>query len=120
MGTILNPQAATLQRDATGVWRVVGTRVPLERVIEAFEAGCTREQIAEDFDTIPLAAVIQIIDYYLSHQDLVKAYLDEAEAQGDQVRRAIEEKQEPSHDVFKESLDARLRPPDTSHAPTGK
>ena len=120
MGTILDPQAVPLQRDAAGVSRVAGTRVPLERVIESYEAGCTREQIAEDFDTVPLAAVSQVIDYYLSHQEQVKAYLRDAEAEGDRVRRTIEEKQEPSHAIFKESLGARQGPPDTSHAPTGK
>ena len=31
--TVLEPQPVPLQRDSEGVWRVAGTRVPLERVI---------------------------------------------------------------------------------------
>src|ERR1051326_3365796 len=82
----LDPQSVPLQRDAARVWRVAGTRVPLERVIDSYKAGSTAEEIAQDFDTLPLAAVHQVIAYYLSHREAVEAYLREAEAHGEQVR----------------------------------
>ena len=106
-GITLDPQPVPLHRDAAGVWRVAGTRVPLERVIASYRAGRTAEQIAEAFDTLPLAAVYQVIGYYLSHQDAVEAYLREAEAHGEQVRQWIEDRQQPSHAAFKETLRAR-------------
>src|SRR5947199_8144202 len=85
--TALEPQPVPLERDPTGVWRVAGTRVPLERVIGSYRMGRTPEQIAEAFDTIPLAAIYQVIGYYLNHQEAVEAYLRKAETQADQVRQ---------------------------------
>jgi uncharacterized protein (DUF433 family) len=116
----LDPQPVPLRRDTTGVWRVAGTRVPLERVIESYQAGRTPEQIAEAFDTLPVAAVYQVIGYYLSQKDTVDAYLREAEAQGDQVRQWIEDRQQPSHATFKETVRARHAPAGNGHAPTGQ
>ncbi len=118
--TVLEPQPVPLHCDATGVWRVAGTRVPLERVIASYQAGCTPEQIAEAFDILPLAAIYQVIGYYLSHRETVEAYLREAEAQADRVRQWIEERQQPSHAAFKETIRARQTPADNDHAPTGQ
>ncbi|MCI0462704.1 MAG: DUF433 domain-containing protein [Gemmataceae bacterium] len=118
--TTLDPQPVPLHRDATGIWRVAGTRVPLERVITSYQAGRTAEQIAEAFDTLPLAAVYQVIGYYLSHKDAVEDYLREAEAQGEQVRQWIENQQQPSHATFRETLRARQAPARDGHAPTGQ
>lgn len=118
--TTLEPQPVPLHCDATGVWRVAGTRVPLERVIASYQAGRTPEQIAEAFDTLPLAAIYQVIGYYLSHQDAVEAYLREAETQGDQVRQWIEDRQQPSHATLKETVRARQAPGGNDHAPAGK
>jgi uncharacterized protein (DUF433 family) len=118
--TTLEPQPVPLHRNADGVWRVAGTRVPLERVIDSYKAGRTAEQIAEAFDTLPLAAVYQVIGYYLSHKDAVEAYLREAEAHGEQVRQWIEAKQQPSHAAFRETIRARQALAGNGPAPTGQ
>ena len=116
----VDPQPVPLQRDAAGVWRVAGTRVPLDAVLASYQAGRTPEQIAEAFDTLPLAAIYQVIGYYLSHRENVEAYLREAETQANQVRQWIEERQQPSHATLKETVRARQAPAGNDHAPTGQ
>src|SRR5439155_26087033 len=118
--TVLEPQPVPLQRDSEGVWRVAGTRVPLERVIASYQAGRTAEQIAEAFDTLPLAAVYQVIGYYLSHKDAVDDYLREAEAQGERVRQWIQGQQQPSHAAFNGTVRARQASAGNGHAPASQ
>ena len=87
-------QCVPLRRDVSGVWRVAGTRVPLERVVESYKAGDTPEQIVTDFDTLPLAAVYHVIAYYLTNKEEVEAYLCALEAQGEAMRQKIESRQQ--------------------------
>jgi hypothetical protein len=94
--------------------------VPLERVIASYQAGRTPEQIAEAFDTLPLAAIYQVIGYYLSHHEEVEAYLRAAETQGDQVRHGIEARQQPSHAAFKATIHDRQAAPGNDHVPPGQ
>ena len=72
-----------------GVVRIKGTRIPLERVIRAFLAGATVEQIVHDFDVLSIADVYAVVNYYLQHRDEVNAYLVTAEQEADAARRNI-------------------------------
>jgi uncharacterized protein (DUF433 family) len=87
------------------VVRISGTRVPLERVIRAFLAGSTPEQIALDYDVLPLEDVYAIVNYYLHHRSEVDAYLGDVEADAARTRDEIERQ----HDLngIRERLFAR-------------
>ena len=54
-------------KDANGVYRVAGTRVTLDLLVRAFNRGATAEEIAQDFPSLQLPDVYQVIGYYLKH-----------------------------------------------------
>ena len=72
--------AETIERvpihtDADGVVRVAGTRVTLDTIVAAFDAGATAEEIAQQYSSISLADVYSVITYYLRHKTEVSVYL---------------------------------------------
>lgn len=87
--------AETIERvpihtDADGVVRVAGTRVTLDTIVSAFEAGATAEEIAQQYASVPLADVYSVITYYLRHKPEVCAYLERRAEQADEVRAEVE------------------------------
>lgn len=78
-----------------GVIRVSGTTIPLERVLRAFRAGATPEQIAQDFDVLTIESVYAVISYYLHHRSELDAYLATAEQEVLKTRSKIEQQDDP-------------------------
>ncbi len=79
-----------IHTDAHGVVRVAGTRVTLETIVDAFAAGATAEEIAQQYPTVPLVDVYSVITYFLRNQPEVEAYLKEREALAERVREEVE------------------------------
>lgn len=79
-----------LATDSHGVVRVGGTRVTLESVVGAFRSGATPEEIAQQFPTLALADVYQVIAYYLNHAAEVESHLAARQNQADVLRAEIE------------------------------
>ena len=75
--------AIPLSKDARGVYRIGGSRVTLDLVVRAFNRGATPEEIAQDFPSLQLPDIYQVIGYYLKHGSELAEYFD---------RRASEEK----------------------------
>ena len=75
-----------LATDATGVIRVAGTRVTLDTLVAAFDAGATPEQIAQDYP-LQLDDIYAVITYYLRHGDDVRRYLSQRRQRVDAARR---------------------------------
>lgn len=71
----------------SGVIRVGGTRVTLDTVVSAFDAGATAEEIAQDYDALDLADVYAVITYYLRHRREVDEYLQRRAVQREAIRR---------------------------------
>ena len=63
-----------LVEGADGVMRVRGTRVTVDTVFAAFREGATPEQIVQQYPSIPLADVYQVIGYCLRHSSELEAY----------------------------------------------
>jgi uncharacterized protein (DUF433 family) len=87
--------AETIERvpihtDADGVVRVAGTRVTLDTIVGAFEAGATAEEIAQQYPTVPLVDVYSVITYYLRHKSAVDAYLKGRDVLAKRVREEVE------------------------------
>jgi uncharacterized protein (DUF433 family) len=99
----LQPRAVPLTRLDNGVYRVTGCRIPLERIVEHYQAGATPEQIVEAYDTLRLADVYTLIGYYLDHKEEVEAYLREQDEEAEALRREIEAAQ-PARPGFREEL----------------
>ena len=65
MGMPAMVETVPLGTGADGVIRVAGTRVTLETVVEAFRDGATAEEIVQQYPSLFLADVYQILGYYL-------------------------------------------------------
>jgi uncharacterized protein (DUF433 family) len=76
-----------LVKDASGVFRVAGSRVSLDLIVRAFERGATPEEIAQDFPTLQLPDVYQVIGYYLKHSAEFSSYLDQRAAEEQDLLR---------------------------------
>lgn len=59
-----------------GVIRVAGTRVQLEIVVLAFDAGATAEEIVQQYPSVDLAAVYSILSYVLANRAVVDQYVE--------------------------------------------
>ena len=95
-----------LVRDEDGVFRVGGTRVQLETVIEAFQNGNTPEEIHFKYPSLSLADIYAVITYYLQHHREIEAYLLERSEKIAEAEREIEERF-PSEGIRKRLLARR-------------
>lgn len=114
---VLEPRAVPLTRLENGVYRVTGTRIPLERIVECYRGGETPEDIVRDFDTLKLSDVYAVISYYLDHKDAVEEYMREQEEEAEALRRMIEAAQPPR--PSKEELLRRKALLEKDNAPAG-
>lgn len=64
-----------LSLDAHGVYRVGSSRVTLDLIVNAFHRGATPEEIAQDFPSLQLSEIYQVIGYYLKHGPELSDYL---------------------------------------------
>ena len=75
MNVAKTTERVPIHTDRDGVVRVAGTRVTLDTLVAAFDAGATAEEIVQQYPSVPLADVYAVITYYLRHQSDVFAYL---------------------------------------------
>ncbi len=90
MSLSLQTKPVPLTTDEHGVMRVGDTRVSLDTVTFAFKQGSTPEEIVADYSTLDLSDVYAVITYYLQNQTEVEDYLQQRQAQRDEVRREME------------------------------
>jgi uncharacterized protein (DUF433 family) len=88
-------EAVPLQVDSDGVVRVGKTRVTLDSVIAAFGEGATAEEITQQYPSLVLADVYQVIGYYLRKTADVEAYLQQRRTEAESVRRQNESRFDP-------------------------
>ena len=84
-----------LVTDAQGVIRVGCVHVTLDSVVGAFRAGATAEEIVQQFPTLALADVYQVIAYHLNHTSEVDAYLSSRQEKAAALRQDIETRFDP-------------------------
>jgi uncharacterized protein (DUF433 family) len=65
-----------VRRDSSGVLRVGRSRVTLDTVVNAYEAGASAEEIALSYDALSIAQVYATVAYYLQHTDELKPYFE--------------------------------------------
>jgi uncharacterized protein (DUF433 family) len=95
-----------LYQDKHGAVRVKGTRVHLDLIIYAFNQGLRPEEIIERFDTLELANVYAVINYYLHYRAEVDDYIRQLDERGDARRR--EARSRPEYQAWEASLRARM------------
>lgn len=84
-----------LQSDADGAVRISKTRVTLDTVIEAFSEGATAEEIVQQYPSLNLADIYQIIGYYLRRPAEVETYLAQRKSQAEAIRKQNESRFDP-------------------------
>lgn len=85
-----------LSQTEDGVVRIAGTRIPLERIVRAFLAGSTPEQIVQDYDVLAIEDVYAVINYYLHHRGEIDSYLAAAAYEAAATREEIEQMCDPT------------------------
>lgn len=88
-------ETVPLFSDAEGVVRVGATRVALDTLVAAFCDGTTAEEIVQQYPSLDLGDVYQVIAYYLRRPSEVQAYLRRREAGAEAVRRENETRFDP-------------------------
>lgn len=96
MAEALKTHAVPLLRGDDGVIRVAGTRVTLDSVHHAFQSGATAEEIAQQFPTLGLAEIYQVIGYLLQYSADVQDYLNLRQSQALAARTVNETKWAPT------------------------
>src|SRR2546430_17724182 len=71
----LEPRAVPLTRLESGTYRVTGTRISLDQIIEYYKDGASPEDVVDALDSVRLSDVYVIISYYLEHKIEVEQYL---------------------------------------------
>ncbi len=94
-----------LSKDAHGVYRVGGSRVTLDLVVRAFNRGATPEEIAQDFPSLQLVGIYQVIGYYLKHSSELAEYFDRRNLEEQEMLDTYQEEWSPRG--FRERLLAR-------------
>ena len=115
----LQPLAIPLTRLENGVYRVSGTRIGMDRVIEHFKDGATPQEIVESFDTLRLADVFTIIAYYLNHKEEVEEQLRQEDCEAEELRHIIEAGQPPRTEVRARLLARKAQMEAERNAQTG-
>ncbi len=76
--------------DADGVIRIGGSRVTLDTVVDAFDAGATAEEIVQQYPSLNLADVYSVIGYYLRRRSEIEDYLQQRRQQAVEIRKQNE------------------------------
>lgn len=76
-----------LVRLPEGVIRVVGTRVSVDSVVRSFHEGASPEEICLDFPSLDLARVYSVLAHYLTHREVIDAYLSEQQRSAEVTRQ---------------------------------
>jgi len=90
MSGLLATVEIPLSTDEYGAIRVRGTRVLLDVIIVAFQAGATPEDIVRKFPSVALPDVYLIIAHYLTHAAEIDAYLSQRQIEAARLQCAIE------------------------------
>ncbi len=105
MTLIVEPQLVPLRKNLDGTWRVGNTRVLLDLVVHAFNAGRTPEDIVQSYDTLHLEEVYAVIAYYLTHRAEVDDYLQQQEVEVEALWQDIKKRSD--YQDFRQRLLAR-------------
>lgn len=88
--SMLAAEPVPIRVDEHGTYRVGGTRITLDIVLDQHFAGSSPEQIVKNFPTLELADVYAVISYALRHPDEVQAYLRKREREASELRQQLE------------------------------
>jgi len=80
---------AYVTRNADGGWRVAGTRVSLDSIVEEYWQGRLPEAIAADFPVLSLEQVHGAIAFYLRNRAEIDQHLAERDSRWQEIQQEI-------------------------------
>lgn len=104
----LTAEPLPLQADPDGVVRIGGTRVTLDTVIAAYQAGASAEEICEDYSVLRLGDLYRAIAFFLEHRAEVEAYLENRRQYAGRARRGVEARQGPQTGLRERLVERKL------------
>jgi uncharacterized protein (DUF433 family) len=102
-----------LRADDDGVMRVGNTRVTLDSLVGAYNAGLSPEEIVLEFDSLRLEEVYLVLGYYLRHEAEIDSYLKARLRRGEE-RQADAEARLPWAEVRARLMARQQRPADAA------
>ena len=93
---VARPEPVPLATDEDGVVRAAESRVTLDALVHAFDAGATAEEIAQQYPSVSLDDVYAVVTYYLRQRSQVEDYLKTRDAESEQTRRDNESRHDPA------------------------
>lgn len=87
----IDDQKVPLSMDERGLFRIHGTRVTLDCVVEMWLDGAAPEEIVEQYDVLQLDDVYAVITYYLRHQAEVDRYLAGQQRESEAAQDAVQD-----------------------------
>lgn len=106
MSLPLTAHAPPLRHDGPTL-RVGRSNVALEVVLASFKSGSSPERIVEQYPTLDLADVYDVVAYYLRHKPELDAYLDAQQASAEASE--VETRREFPNTFTRTTLEARTR-----------
>jgi uncharacterized protein (DUF433 family) len=95
-------QSYVEERD--GGYYIAGTRISLDSIVHAFQAGESPEGILRSFPLAgPLVRIYGAITFYLENQEKVEAYLKDQERRWDALRREHPKSDDPLTNRLREA-----------------
>ena len=79
-----------LRTEPDGAIFVAQSRIPLETIIDAFNAGSSPEEIVEDFSALSLADTHAVISHYLGHKQAVDRYIQRRNKEAATTQKQIQ------------------------------
>jgi uncharacterized protein (DUF433 family) len=89
------PPKQYVREDAHGALRVGDTRISLDSVVYAFQAGHSPETIMQQYPALSLEEIYGSITYYLANRAEVEAYLARQDSLWEEFRRKVEQHPNP-------------------------
>ena len=87
MSALLNQaHEVPLVEGADRVIRVAGTRVTLETIAAAFDEGATAEEIVQQYPSLLLSDIYDVLSYVLRHRTRLHDYLSRRDAERTALR----------------------------------
>jgi uncharacterized protein (DUF433 family) len=86
---LIDPEGFVFENEH-GSWRVIGTRVMMELVVQAYNEGKSPEEIVKDYPSLTVDKVNGVVAFYLKHRELVERRMESEKAEFEQARQENE------------------------------
>lgn len=84
------PAVTYVMQTAEGGWRIAGSRVSLDSIVESYWEGLSPEAIVDEFPSLTAEQVYGAIAYYLGHRSEIDMYMEQQESRWQELKERSE------------------------------